>query len=115
LFISTPKLQRAFDDAKAARPVDIGPWLFCNHRGECYVNDEKTANGFQSIWQRFMLRVLRETGLSQRFAERDLRAKAASDEDSLERARELLGHTDAKLTKQSYVRKAQPVRPAKGI
>ena len=60
-------------------------------------------------------RVLRETGLSQRFAERDLRAKAASDEDSLERARELLGHADATLTQRVYLRKPQPVLPAEGI
>lgn len=79
------------------------------------LDDDKRAGSFSSVWQRFMQRVLRETGLNQRFAERDLRAKAASDEVSLERARELLGHADTTLTKRVYVRKAQPVRPAKGV
>lgn len=48
-----------------------------------------------------MIRVLRETGLKGPVAECDIRAKVASDAESLERARELLGHADAALTKAS--------------
>lgn len=109
------QLRRAVDMALAARPVDIGPWLFCNRKGECYLDEDNVANGFQSIWNRFMTRALKETGLKQRWAERDLRAKAASDTDSLARAQELLGHADAGTTKRFYLRKAQVVRPAKGL
>jgi hypothetical protein len=47
--------------------------------------------------------------------ERDLRAKVASDAESLERARQLLGHFDARLTQRVYVRKAARIAPAKGI
>lgn len=101
--------------ALAARPVDIGPWPFCNRKGKCYLNDDNVANGFQSVWGRFMRRVLEETALEKRFAERDLRAKVASDADSLQRAQETLGHADAGLTKRVYVRKPQRVRPAKGV
>lgn len=108
-------MQVAVDMAKAARPVDIGPWLFCNRSGDCYLNDDNEANGFQSIWGRFMIRVLAETGLKARFSERDIRAKVASDADSLQRAQEILGHADPALTKRVYVRKPQLVRPAKGI
>lgn len=114
-FAWTPALEDAFAMALDARPVDIGPWLFCNRRGECYLNDANEANGFQSIWQRFMRRVLSETALRERFAERDLRAKVASDADSLTRAQEILGHADARLTKRVYVRKAHLVQPAKGV
>ena len=74
--------------------MDIGPWLFCNRRGEYYLNEENEAHGFQSVWGRFMTRVLAETGLQTRFAERDIRAKVASDADSLQRAQEILGHAD---------------------
>src|SRR5690606_11635072 len=105
----------AVEMAKAARPIDIGPWLFCNRRGESYLNDQKFANGFQSIWGRFMRRVLKETQVTKRFAERDLRAKVASDSENLPRAQELLGHADAAITKRVYIRKAQLVRPAKGF
>jgi hypothetical protein len=52
--------------ALAARPIDIGPWLFCDHHGECYLDDDNVANGFPSIWNRFMNRALRETALEKR-------------------------------------------------
>jgi hypothetical protein len=51
--------------------------------------------------------------VTQRFAERDLRAKVATDAEaaeSLERARKLLGHVDARVTKRWYMRKAEVVR-----
>ena len=64
---------------------------------------------------RFVDRVLAETKVKIRFTERDSRAKVASDAESLERARELLGHADARLTQRVYVRKPTPIRPAKGI
>jgi hypothetical protein len=60
-----------------------------------------------------MTRALKETDLKVRFAERDIRAKVASNADSLKRAQEILGHADAEITKRIYVRKAQLVRPAK--
>ena len=44
-----------------------------------------------------MARVLADTKVTQRFAERDLQAKVATDaeeKESLERARKLLGHVD---------------------
>lgn len=59
-----------------------------------------------------MRRVLTETGLKERFAERDIRAKAASDAEDLLRAQRLMGHADAKLTKRFYMRKAQRTQRA---
>ena len=57
-----------------------------------YQNEEKgDANSFNSVWQRFMKRLLNETKVTQRFTEHDLRAKVGSDAESLERARILLG------------------------
>jgi len=68
--------------------VDDPPWLFCTRNGHCYVHREKgTAKGWDSMWQDFMARVLRETKVTERFTEHDLRAKCASDAGSLEHAR----------------------------
>jgi integrase len=49
---------------------------------------------------RFAQRVLAETEVKERFTEHDLRAKCASDADSLEHARALLSHADSKITER---------------
>lgn len=109
------QLREVVEDCKDARPVDIGPYLFCNREGLSYFNEEKgTANGFESIWQRFMDRVLSETKVTERFAERDLRAKAATDAESLEHAMKLLAHADSRTTQRFYRRKPERVKPGKG-
>lgn len=114
IFEWSDELRRAVEDAKAARPVDIAPWLFCNRRGECYVVEETDVpSGFKSMWQRFMVRVLKETKVAEPFTEHDLRAKVGSDAESLERARQLLAHADAKTTRRVYRRRPELVKPAK--
>jgi integrase len=105
------ELRQAVQDALDARPVDIAPWLFCNRRGQPYMREDGTANGWDSMWQRFMLRVLQETTVSERFTEHDIRAKAGSDAESLERARQLLAHADTKMTQRAYRRKPEVVKP----
>ena len=106
-------LRRVVDMVKAARPVDLSPFLFCTSKGRGYIN-EKTgeASGWDSMWQRFMARVLEETEVNERFTEHDLRAKCASDAESLERARQLLAHADTKVTNRFYRRKVERVKPA---
>jgi integrase len=108
----TPALRAAVDMALAARPIDIAPWLFCTKRGEGYFDEDTgQATGWDSMWQRFMSRLLTETKISQRFTEHDLRGKVGSDAESLERARQLLGHADSKITERVYRRKPEIVRP----
>jgi len=63
------------------------------------------------MWQRFMDRVLAETKVTQRFTEHDVRAKRASDAETLEHARALLSHADARTTNTIYRRKPERVRP----
>jgi integrase len=63
------------------------------------------------MWQRFMARLLKDTKISERFTEHDLRGKAGSDAESLERAQQLLGHADSKITAKTYRRKPQLVKP----
>lgn len=110
IFQWTPERRAAWDAALAARPIDIGPYVFCNDEGASYFDEEQgTAFGFRSIWQRFMTRVLAETKLTTRFAERDLRAKVGTDAENLERARRILGHADTRTTLTYYRRKAEVI------
>lgn len=112
----TPDLIRAVEKVKAARAVHISPFLFCTKRGSCYVNETTgRTEGWDSMWNRFMSRVLKETKVSERFTEHDLRAKCASDADTLEEAQRLLAHTDSKITQSIYRRKAERITPSKSV
>ena len=105
------ELRAAVEMALAARPVDIAPYLFCTRRGECYAKADGSANGWESMWGRFMDRLLAETKVEERFTEHDLRAKCASDAGSLEHARALLAHADARTTERVYRRRPERVKP----
>ncbi len=109
----TDALREAVDEAKASRPV-LSSFLFCTKRGRGYF-DEKTgkASGWDSMWQRYMDRVLHETKVTERFTEHDLRAKCASDAKSAEHASKLLAHADIKTTNRIYRRKPERVQPLK--
>lgn len=112
IYVWTPELREAVAMAKAARPVHISPFLFCNKRGEGYVNETTgQSSGWKSMWQRFMERVISETKVKEHFTEHDLRAKVASDATSLEHARALLAHADSRTTEKFYRRKAEVVNP----
>ena len=106
----TPERRAAVEDAKAARPVDISPWLFCNAKGRCYVNEATgEAKVWDKMWQNFMRRVMTETKVTERFTEHDLRAKVGSDAESLEHARKLLAHVDSRMTERAYRRRPDRV------
>jgi len=108
----SPALRDAVEMAKQSRPFVGGDYLFCNRRGECYFDDEQdTSYGWNSMWQRFMERVLAETKVKERFTEHDIRAKAASDAETLEHAQKLLAHADSKITDRVYRRKPEKVKP----
>jgi len=74
------------------------------------MKEDKIANGFDSIWRRFMNKALKKTKLQERFTEHDLRAKVASDIEP-EHASALLGHNSLAMTERVYRRKAEVVRP----
>ncbi len=114
IFEWSPELRRAVEDAMVARPVDISPFLFCNRRGEGYIAEQTgEAYGWNSMWQRFMDRVLAETKVKERFTEHDLRAKCASDAESLAHAQQLLTHADSATTQRIYRRRPERVKPLK--
>jgi integrase len=107
-------LRAAVTTAIAVRPAKVDHLLFCTRVGDCYVDSVKeTASGWDSMWQRFMVRVMAETKLTERFTEHDLRAKCASDAETLEHARALLSHVDSRVTDRIYRRKPELVKPAK--
>lgn len=113
VYIWTPELRTAVDAAKQMRPA-LSPYLFCNRFGGCLVNLESgTASSFGTLWHNAMKRVLKETKVTERFTEHDLRAKVGSDAESLERARQLLTHADSKITERVYRRKPERIAPAK--
>jgi integrase len=114
IFEWTPALKLAVERAKAARPIDISPWLFCTREGEGYFNEDSgQASGWDSMWQRFMTRLLKDTDVKERFTEHDLRGKVGSDVASIERATDLLGHASKEITKRHYRRKPEVIKPVR--
>jgi len=115
IYVWTPELRDAIELAKATRPA-LSSFLFCNRKGEGYI-DESTgeSHGWDSMWQRFVDRVLKETKITERFTEHDLRAKCASDAETLDHARALLSHADARTTEAIYRRKPEVVKPGKAF
>lgn len=106
------ELRSAIDEIKKVRKKINSIWLFHTNIGQPYIKEEGTANGFDSIWRRFINKALEETKLHERFTEHDLRAKVASD-TSLKHAQSLLGHSNSNITKRIYIRKKTYVKPAK--
>jgi integrase len=87
--------------------------LFVTRQGKPYTDNQGRCNAFDSLWQRFMDKVMETTNVSERFQERDLRAKVASDSDSLVEASERLGHADTAITQRVYRRKPVRIQPLK--
>ena len=115
IYLWTPDLRLAIDAAIKARPC-LSPFLFCNSKGHSYLNEENgRADGFDSMWGRFVDRVLKETKVTRRFTEHDFRAKTASDAESSEHARALLSHVDVNTTNRVYRRKPETVTPLKSV
>jgi integrase len=90
-----------------ARPIR-GLHLFCTRRGRAY-----SSSGFRSIWQRHMRAAIQKGVLTARFTTHDIRAKTATDAGNVERASELLGHSDKRVTERHYMRLPRRVQPLK--
>lgn len=114
LYSWTPELHEVVELAKSVRPFPDSPWLFCRTDGQCMIDERYgTARSWQHMWQGFMKKLLKTTAVKERFTEHDLRAKCASDADTLEHARALLSHADSKMTERVYRRKPEVVEPLK--
>lgn len=104
-----PSLRECVDNIKAIpRPADT-EYLFSGTNGQPYINEDGYTWSFNDKWRTFMKNALSKTGLENKFTEHDLRAKAASDSESLEFARALLDHATGKMTDR-YRRKKEKVK-----
>lgn len=106
----TPLLVQAVEAAAALQTTEkavTSMYLFCTRKGLPY-----TSNGFRAIWQRKMVKALKEGVLKERFRDHDLRGKTGSD-TNLEHATRLLSHLDSKTTEKHYRRKTPVVTPLK--
>lgn len=102
----TPTLRRLIRAAKALPPDIPRDYVLRTGDGGPY-----SAGGFSAIWQRLQKRFCAAGGV--RFTFHDLRAKAASDKDSLEEARDLLGHASTETTARVYKRNLTRAKPVK--
>lgn len=106
----TDMLRKVVEEAKSVRPA-LSPFLFCELDGSCFVHEDGEAPNWNNIWQRFITRALEKGPLKERFTEHDLRAKVGSDAESLERAAQLLAHSDPRMTQRVYRRKPERIKP----
>ena len=108
------EMKALIDEILKIPPRGIGDApLFATRQGKPYIDPEGRCNAFDSLWQRFMAKVMEKTGVNERFQERDLRAKVASESGSLAEASERLGHADTAITQRVYRRKPVRVQPLK--
>lgn len=106
------ELEALIEEIKKIKPRRIGnAYLFTTRQNKPYIDDKGQCNAFDSLWQRFMDKVLSETRVTDRFQERDLRAKVASESDTLVEASERLGHASTEITQRVYRRKPVRVQP----
>ncbi len=107
-------LRAVVDEILQIPPRRIGDApLLVTRQGQSYIDEQGRCNAFDSLWQRFMDKVMEKTKVTERFQERDLRAKVASESNSLIEASERLGHADTAITQRVYRRKPVRIQPLK--
>jgi len=104
------ELRQVLSDIQTIRPMP-SVYLFCNRWGQSYIKSDGSANGFQSIWQRWMRKASNETALQEKFQERWLRTKVGSDSANLQEAADRLAHSNVDTTSRRYREKPTVVMP----
>lgn len=101
--IDGPDLVEIIKSALRLKP-QIRRFIFCRRGGKQY-----TPNGLQTAWQRLIRKAikLKKLDAADRYGLHDLRGKAGSEAESDEKAKDLLGHSDVKVTRQHYRRLPQ--------
>jgi integrase len=122
LFVWTPELRAVVDRAKRLEPR-LRRALLCTGKaknprhkpGKAYTED-----GFNALWQRLMTKATRTMDrdgnpitptLAERFRLNDIRAKSATDAETVAEAQARLGHTTPATTERVYIRKPTKVQP----
>ena len=109
LFEITPELEAVLERARKLEPR-VRRALLCAARGE-FAGKPYTADGFSAMWQRLMAKAIEEKAIAERFTFNDIRAKSATDSDTVLEASERLGHASTSTTKGVYIRKPTKVSP----
>jgi integrase len=102
----TPALRDIVARCKAMAPQLGSRYLLRTRTGDPY-----TPAGFSANWQRLINKHVAAGG--QRFTFHDLRSVAADAAETVEEARDLLGHASSDTTDKTYRRGPQKGRPAK--
>jgi integrase len=103
-FMMTPELEAVLAECKAIKPLSI--YLFHNRRGQSYLSDDRSFEGFSSMWSRWMAKLPKE----KRFGVRTLRNLVGSQDD-LATASERLGHASSTTTQKHYRSNTSQVTP----
>jgi integrase len=113
LFAWTPELREVVERARRLEPrvrralLCTGPGKHPRHKsGQFY-----TPDGFQALWGRLMRRAVAAGVIAEPFRLHDIRAKNATDAETIQEAQERLGHTTPATTRRVYIRKPTTVRP----
>lgn len=85
-------------------PPQVRRFIFCRRGGKAF-----SANGMQTAWQRLIRKAIKLGRLKkeERYGLHDLRGKAGSEAETDEQAKNLLGHSDVKVTREHYRRLPQ--------
>lgn len=98
----TPAVQEVLEHC-AALGVP-GETVIRKRKGGAY-----SSEGFRAVWQRLMKAWVKRG--NQRFTFHDLRAKSASDSETIDAAYQRLGHTSIAMTRRAYDRGIREVDP----
>lgn len=107
------ELRSVTNQIKTVPPRRIGDaFLFTNNQGKGFVNEVTgRANGFDTLWQRYMDAVMDRTAVTTRIKEKTLRAYVSDASDSIEDAANRLGHTTTATTEKHYRKKPRRITP----
>lgn len=100
LLMWSDSLRVAYEKALSVTRSIGSIYLFANERGQCY-----TQTGFDSLFQKDMVKAIKEGVIKDRFTVHDVRAKRSSDAPTDEEACRLLAHSNMGITKRHYRRK----------
>jgi hypothetical protein len=103
----TSPLRKLVTEIIDIHPTRIGDChLFFGKGFVPYIKEDGTTSGFDTMWQRYMRKAIKNETITERFTEHDLRAKAVEDE-TLDVASRLLRHTSTQVTAKHYRRKPE--------
>ena len=102
-FEMTPELRGVIVECNAILP--LSPYLFKTRKGVSYLKEDKTANGFTSIWQRWQNKMPED----KQFAERSIRNYVGHQGDE-QGASEILGDS-IETTRKHYRSNVTKVKP----